>query len=282
MSTAITIGTRVRTDLYARGHGTVFAIHGEQAPDQVRNFSGVVAFGGRAHFDIVFDRGCLSLQLPECILRGVQWQILDEVVDKATIAAALVHADAEQARRRADEAAAKASFDAEVARLRADEDFADLIQGCDTSSGKLAAKNIRIQLRRTFRGTKFSVRVRDHGSIDIEWSDGPTSAAVTAVIKPYQSGTFDGMEDIYRSAVSPWNSVFGGAKYVFTSRAVSDALIARAIAAVFATYAGNFAHSGITATIDDYRAGRLFAVRIPLLGDSLETEIRLAANDLEG
>lgn len=126
------------------------------------------------------------------------------------------------------------------------------------------------------------MRVSGHGAIDIEWTDRPTSAAVKTVTEPYRAGHLDGMEDIYRSSVSPWNQVFGGAQYVFPRRNTPDDLIARAIAAVFKTYSGNFAGSDITATPADYRAGRLFAVTIPLLGDSLESAIREQASTLEG
>ena len=280
--TAIVIGTRVYTRLYNRGYGTVFAIDGEQAPGSVGTIGGVVAFGGRATFDIVFDCGSYSKALPECILRGAQWEVLADVVDAGTIAAAIVYADAEQARARSDADEAKVAYAAEVDRLRSDPRFATLLQGDDTGSGKLAAKNIRLQLRAAFPGIKFSVRNRDYASIDVSWSDGPTNAQVTAVTAAYQAGRFDGMEDIYQSATLPWNIVFGGAKYVFTSRETSPALIERAIATVFEQYAGNFADSGIVATADDYRAGKLFAVTIPLLGDRLETAVRSAASELVG
>ena len=76
--------------------------------------------------------------------------------------------------------------------------------------------------------------------------------------------------------------MFGGAKYVFTARETSPALITRAIATVFEQYAGNFADSGTIATADDYRAGKLFAVTIPLLGDRLETAIRTTVSELVG
>lgn len=278
----VTIGTRVRTGLYNRGLGTVFAIHGDQAPKTVGSVCGIVRTGGRATFDIVFDQGSRSMQLPETILHGVQWEILDETVDSDAIATALARADAREAEQRTAKADADARFAAEVDRLRADETLVALVQGDDTGSGKLAAKNIRIQLRIAFPGIKFGVRVSGHGAIDVEWTDGPTSAAVKAITEPYRAGHFDGMEDIYRSSVSPWNRVFGGAQYVFPKRNTSDALIARAIEAVFETYSGNFAGSGIAATAGDYRAGRLFAVSIPLLGDNLETAIRERASTLAG
>ncbi len=282
MSTAITIGTRVRTNLYNRGNGTVFAIHGEQAPETVGSICGIIRFGGRASFDIVFDQGSMSKQLPECILRGVQWEILDDIADSEAIAVALARARAHSAKATAAASDAKARFAAKVERLRTDPALAMLTQDSDTASGKLATKNIRVQLRGRFPGIKFSVKVSRHGTIDISWTDGPTSKQVRAIADTYRAGHYDGMDDLYRSSVTPWNTVFGGADYVFTGRLHSDALVERAISSIFATYAGNFAGSTITATPEDYRAGRLFAVAIPLLGATLETAIQQAATDLEG
>lgn len=280
MTSPIAIGTRVRTNLYGRGYGTVFAIHGEQAPETVQTIGGIIAMGGRATFDIVFDCGSMSKQLPECILRGVQWRVLDETIDAAVIAAAVAFAEAESARRTTQATVAKQRFADETNRLRADPRFTRLIQGDDASSGKLAAKNVRLQLHDAFPETKFSVRVRDHGSIDIAWTDGPTTAQVKLIATAHEGGRFDGMADIYEHKATPWTRVFGGSEYIFLARTASDRLLTTSIAAVFADNAGNFIGSGITATAADYR--RLFSVTIPGLDCSLELEIRKAAATTTG
>ena len=212
----------------------------------------------------------------------MQWRVLDETVDAPTIAAAIEFATAEQVRLTAETASAKQRFTDEIDRFRTDHRIGALLQGDDTSSGKLAAKNIRLQLRETFPETRFCVRVRSHGSIDITWSDGPTTGQIRPIAAAYEGGHFDGMEDIYRHRATPWTKVFGGSEYIFTARHTSDSLLETAIAAVFAHYVGNFRGSGITATAADYRAGKLFNITIPGLDDSLELAVRARASEIAG
>lgn len=112
----IAVGTRVSTNLYNRGEGFVTAIHSEQRPGTVRSLGGGVAMtGGGAEFDIVFLSGSFTRRLPECILRGVQWRILDRHGSEAEIAAAVANAEAVQQRQAAEAAAADAAHKAELA-----------------------------------------------------------------------------------------------------------------------------------------------------------------------
>lgn len=215
----IMVGTRVSTNLYNRGVGFVTAIYGEQRPDTVRSLSGGVGMmGGRAEYDIVFLSGSFSRRLPECILRGVQWRILHCPGSETEIAAAVAHAETVERQRAAGASAADAAHETELARLRSAPEHSALRQGDERHGGKLAAANLRVELRRSFPGMKFSVRVPHHGSVHIRWTGGPTRQGVEAIASPYQGGHFDGMEDIYRSARSPWCEVFGGADYVSCSR----------------------------------------------------------------
>ena len=215
----IAVGTRVSTNLYNRGEGFVTAIHGEQRPGTVRSLGGGVGMtGGGAEFDIVFLSGSFTRRLPECILRGVQWRILDRHGSEAEIAAAVANAEAVQQRQAAEAAAADAAHEAELARLRSAPEHAALRQGDERHGGKLAAANLRVELRCAFPGVNFSVRVPHHGSICVRWTGGPTRQEVEAIARRYQGGHFDGMEDIYRSERSPWCEVFGGADYVSCSR----------------------------------------------------------------
>lgn len=59
-----------------------------------------------------------------------------------------------------------------------------------------SAKAIRIELKETFPATKFSVRTSRGGSIHIEWTDGPSSAAVEAITTKFDGKGFDGMIDL--------------------------------------------------------------------------------------
>jgi hypothetical protein len=85
-------------------------------------------------------------------------------------------------------------------------------------------------LKRAFPAVKFSVKIehRGSGSININWTDGPTTEQVKTVTGKYQEGDFNGMEDIYEYNRAVWPEVFGGARYVFENRHESADLIAKA------------------------------------------------------
>ena len=51
--------------------------------------------------------------------------------------------------------------------LKADPAYAHLEQGSDEHSGKLAAANIRRELKKAYPGIKFSVRKEHYGSVNI-------------------------------------------------------------------------------------------------------------------
>lgn len=92
-----------------------------------------------------------------------------------------------------------------------------------------AAKNMKKELALAFPGVKFEVRSKSYSggnSVDISWTDGPAFADVEAITNKYQYGDFNGMEDIYEydnSAMSQAVAiVLGQAKYVCTSRSISD------------------------------------------------------------
>jgi len=91
-----------------------------------------------------------------------------------------------------------------------------------TKSGwALAAANIRRELRLEFPGHKFKVTSDSFSmgcSVDIGWSDGPTSEEVEKITGKYQTGYFNSMEDLQEHHGSPFSDVFGSAKYVSPSR----------------------------------------------------------------
>ena len=135
-------------------------------------------------------------------------------------------------------------------------------------TGPETAKLVRIALRREFPGAKFSVR-SDHDSIDVRWTDGPTTALVNPVVKAYEGGGFDGSIDLAYTCES-WLEADGsvapaysagtegsrgsdpgyayappspdaqlvqfGAKYVFTDRTDSREALEDAIEAVCAKW----------------------------------------------
>lgn len=116
-----------------------------------------------------------------------------------------------------------------------------------------AGKNIRIELKQAFPSVKFSVNGKSFSmgnSITVAWTDGPTTKQVDAIIDKYSQGNFDGMTDCYQYGNDPWNEVFGGSKYVHSTRHYSAELIARAIRELVAKYGDRN-----TPTVEDYQQG---------------------------
>lgn len=270
--TPVQIGTRVYTNLYARGTGTIYAIEGEQKPETIQSsLGGIGRSGGQAYFDIVFDSGAVTTRLPESILHGVQWDIFDQVVTEEFIAEALANAATVAATASAKALEAKDAFNRAVEQLKTSPDHAHLKQfDGSINASKLAVLNIRADLKKAFKGIKFSVRA-DFNSVNISWIDGATVRQVNDVVKAYAAGSFDGMADIYEAKETPFTEVFGGIDYVFTRRDTSLALIQKAIDALFAQFPSNF--EGIAKpTAEDYEAGKTY-VHIPGFSESLQTEI---------
>jgi hypothetical protein len=232
--TLLTVGTRVHCILYGGKDGVVYAIHGEQRPDTIQSIANVIATGGNASFDIVWENGTESLLIPESILRGVQWETLPGIADAEEIKSMREYAAQEKERRERATQEELARFTEEAQSLRGNAEYAYLRQGTmdDQFSGNLAAKNIRAELKRVFPGTTFSVRKRHYGSVCISWLNGPTTKAVEAVTEKYESGSFNSSEDIYVNAICPWNAVFGGSKYISCSRSYSVDVLQAAVNAV--------------------------------------------------
>ena len=93
------------------------------------------------------------------------------------------------------------------------------------------AKLIRKDLRSAFPATKFRVRSKSYSggsSIHVDWTDGPTPAAVDAVVKRYEGATFDGMRDLkeYRDptliahADGTYEHVRYGVDWILTQRTI--------------------------------------------------------------
>jgi hypothetical protein len=155
----------------------------------------------------------------------IQTYITDRIMDReemawALIAAAATKAENDRTKKEADEKEAK-----ELAALPAL--FPYLKQGSGVVEG---AANMRIELKRTFPGVKFSVKSEHRGSssIDIGWTDGPSVEQVKEITDKYQQGNFNGMEDIYEYNRAVWPEVFGGARYVFENRHISPELTLKA------------------------------------------------------
>jgi len=94
------------------------------------------------------------------------------------------------------------------------------------------AKMIRKEVKHYFPNVKFSVRSHSYSggsSIDVSWTDGPTTKEVDAIVKRFEGASFDGMIDLksyHNSFVILEGStlpveVHYGTDYVFTNRDLS-------------------------------------------------------------
>lgn len=216
----IQLGQRVSSSLYNRGPGIVVAIHGEQSPSSIRSaLGGAIVSGGRAHFDVAFECGSFARMLPECIIRGVQWTIYEDLADADEIIAAVQFCKAHEARQKEIEEAHQERRAEERTRYAAE--YSHLIKACDRkdwSPGRLAAENIRRELKAEFPKTAFRV-TSDYNSVDVYWTNGPTSDAVKKITGKYEAGHFDGMTDSYTyDQDSTFADVFGSPEYVFEHR----------------------------------------------------------------
>jgi hypothetical protein len=92
-----------------------------------------------------------------------------------------------------------------------------------------AAQMIRKELKQLFPGVKFSVTSHGYSggdSVTAKWVDGPTYDAVNSVIRKYQYGHFDGMEDLYHNSNSRGD--IPQSKYVFADRTISEEVYTKA------------------------------------------------------
>lgn len=95
------------------------------------------------------------------------------------------------------------------------------------STAANCATAIRTELKNVFPRIKFSVTSDNFSmgnSVDIRWTDGPTSKEVKEFTSKYQYGHFNGMEDIYENTNS--RDDIPQAKYVHENRSKSPEVAA--------------------------------------------------------
>jgi Large polyvalent protein associated domain 30/Large polyvalent protein associated domain 29 len=211
------VGSRVYSGLYGGREGIIFKIHGDQKPDTIHKVCGFMQAGGNALLDVVFENGTISPGIPESIIRGVQWEPRDGIASADEISQALNFASAEKIRRETEAALEKARSVENRARLLAKfgKWLTPVAQGY--GGGQHAAKNIRKQLKKAFPTVKFSV-TSDYDRISIGWTLGPTSKAVDAICNLYDAGESSDDGDATYYTPSDWTELFGGVRFVRTSR----------------------------------------------------------------
>ena len=88
------------------------------------------------------------------------------------------------------------------------------------------AANLRAELKRAFPGVKFSVCSKEFSGgndIRVDWSDGPTVDQVHEITYKYENHETDYTGDYRDYKPHAFNEVFGGTKYLFCTRHMSQA-----------------------------------------------------------
>lgn len=167
------------------------------------------------------------------------------VIDKRRTAEEDTAQKTEMAAREAEREAAAAAKASEkekiVAELRTQYPWAGKNDGLSTHAR--AAKNLRTELGRAFPGTTFRVTSSSYSggnSIDVAWTNGPTSEQVKKITGKYTCGSFDGMTDSYdydRSAAGDAvDEVLGRVRHLFENREASPELAAKGRELILAEY----------------------------------------------
>lgn len=149
----------------------------------------------------------------------------------------------------------------------------------ESNTTKLAAKNIRILLKKHFPGVKFSVRMRDYNAIYVSWTDGPTKEAVEAITDKFEEGGVNSMEDMYEYNITGFHRVYGGVKYLFCTRDLTDALIAESIELLRKEYGETIIPADVT--LEAYKSGALAGCERDRFTYGLASEIRTNAQKLD-
>ena len=152
-------------------------------------------------------------------LDGSRWQVGSDHVAPDTVEILRAGVKAAEATSKANKSAADQAFAEDVAKIKAR--HPELTQG---SGPVIAAKNLRVELKRAFPSVAFGVRTSKYSggnSVTVSWIDGPNREQVEKIANKYAGGHFDGMTDSYEYKRSPWTEVFGEARYVFCERSYS-------------------------------------------------------------
>lgn len=220
--TKLSVGQRVFCSLPYCGSGIVVGITGEQSVGQGRSMGGVIAMSGRATFDIVWSHGARSWKTPETLVKtSPQWTVHDEILPQEEVDRALARSDAYKHAQAAEAASKANAFEAARQELLKSPVLSKLKRADleDESSIKIASANLKKLLKMKFPRAKFSVRGgRSGGAINISWAGGPEYEKVKEIADCFKGGSFDSMTDCYEFNKTPWNELFGSARFVFLNR----------------------------------------------------------------
>lgn len=163
---------------------------------------------------------------------GFYYDLNAERATAEEIAAAIVRADEFIERRDREEAEEKAEaarlWDEGTREARAKYgDFLTDLSGQSYPGATEVAKNIRLVLKKTFPGAKFSVRKESYDCISIDWTDGPTWDEVQTATGMFEipSERDPYNDDIWDYHDSPFNALYGGVRYLHFRREYSPEII---------------------------------------------------------
>jgi hypothetical protein len=202
--------------------GHILQIHGKQTPESIHSLAGgAVVMGGTADVDVVWENGTMSNRVPESIVRGLGWQVYDEVADAVTLAAAVEHCERETMRREEEDRKQAVARAEEADSLPKQLPWLTLVSSSSKSAAAVGAANLRKALARQWPGVKFSVRSEYFSggcAISVRWSGGPEWKEVDVFSDKFQTADFDGMDDSTTDRHNVFTSLFGGARFVSCSR----------------------------------------------------------------
>lgn len=223
---------------------------------------------GDCVFDVLHADGCCNWGLSPGDFWFYGFTTQDELAPPELIEEYRAAQKEFQAKLRSSAAAAAAALAEEKAELLNNPRYQALARGDDETSGTLAARNIRTELKTAFPGTRFSVRKSSHGSVQVQWLDGPSVMGVDALLSKYNAtepDPYDGMK--MRTEQRAWRECFGGVNYLNTTRDYSPTLIRDALDAVYSRYAVEPAAR--TIDVERYLAGNARLVMLPGAADDL-------------
>lgn len=178
----------------------------------------VITGGSKSHVDIAWNDGSMALGVPSSVIFGVQWTVHDEVKDRDYVSMAKDFAEATEELNRLKAEKAKAEYDVEMDRIKADNPNLEPLEGSKYIGGVHTARNIRKELKASFKGVKFSVK-SDYNCVRVYWNSelegAPTHDEIKDVIGKYDIGYSNPMEDYHGINKTPWSDVFGGVEFLF-------------------------------------------------------------------
>lgn len=216
------VGMPVYMSLYDKGEGVIVALrdcntNGKSTTDG--NGTTVTTHGGSV--EIIFkNSGEKSDNTSEYLLRkGIQYGVIEgaPMATKDEIKQLTLFSEKQMKNLQDAAKAKKEKEELEIAQCRDNSEYSHLTQLESIYAGKEIAKNIRADLKRNFKGQKFSV-CSDHNTVEVVIKGDADKESVKALVSKFKITRINNTEkQITEEVVTPFNRVFGCLDYVFVS-----------------------------------------------------------------